>query len=687
MKRLREVFAIWQTNAVQLAKETRNVSRADKHYKSVIALKVIKHWRETATMQIYHRHQNNAAVQNARRHLNKIQLQHVFGYWREASHISSSERISMEVAAWHHKRKLLAKSLALWKKFHFSNLRKMLLKYQGEHFLVRRLSRFYFCHWKLKLQEKRNEAEHTAVALWYWSISLQGKVFDAWAGYVLERRRKKERIANAVEVYRSNLLQEGVTQILQHTTDMADFRRKLAAQHQVKTADRLHKVVCHCAMTWKNKALFKEKRATASHCHPAGKTVTFQGILPDDIHFLQRNSVTAEEHTRSVNERQHPWIQPVKCEGLPLTDGHSVDVLLELHTVRQTRLQPRRPDFLIQSLQREGLLHDTDNSSTQPELVKVLPIAPSLEKQSTLEQLEPNIPRGKTQGTGSDSCTVPFHRNVNLGVGESEKRELGHMQQSLYPSLTENERILKSAELPNYRAASTFPNVEETLVSLTPVAWLSSPHASGSPSGIPSLHIPGNTVFKEKLLPPSSFMLPRKDKEKDSVIFLGHQNSDGQHAEASATKLNIQMSKQQGQNQKLISPKDFTMQNRKDNFKPLSGTGYKEEELESEQEEKDDERRHLETELLEIRQELQHYHDNMQTLRSWRKQASILRAWLESRVADAEQCDTVEEGLTKEELQQLEMKIESLSEQMKGKRPHIQQCTDRIKEIRAALSL
>uniref|UniRef100_W5M004 SFI1 centrin binding protein n=1 Tax=Lepisosteus oculatus TaxID=7918 RepID=W5M004_LEPOC len=128
-----------------------------------------------------------------------------------------------------------------------------------------------------KLLARRGEEEQTVEALWHWSFALQGKVFDAWRGFVLDRRRKSARLGRAVEVYRQELLREGVVRILRHTADMARFRTALAEQSQTQSALRLQRLVRRCAMLWKRRALSRGRgqRPPPSNPEPRRKAVTF----------------------------------------------------------------------------------------------------------------------------------------------------------------------------------------------------------------------------------------------------------------------------------------------------------------------------------------------------------------------------------------------------------------------------
>lgn len=60
------------------------------------------------------------------------------------------------------------------------------------------------------------------------------EVWDAWLGFVLERRRKKARLERAVQAYHQQLLQEGTTCLLRFAAGMRALRQQLHAQQQVQ---------------------------------------------------------------------------------------------------------------------------------------------------------------------------------------------------------------------------------------------------------------------------------------------------------------------------------------------------------------------------------------------------------------------------------------------------------------------
>ncbi|CAJ0963915.1 unnamed protein product, partial [Ranitomeya imitator] len=160
-------------------------------------------------------------------------------------------------------------------------------------------------------------------------------VFDYWLAYLHESRRKKQRLAMAVEVYRTDLLREGVTRILHFMSGMKHFRSQQSTQNQLKEVHIQNLAVRRCAMIWKEKVFKKNPQI------PPQKKVTFQ--LP----------IT---HMRSQEEFDCTQVDLVtnKVVTTPLSGGEPT--LSAIPALRKDRLKPRTPDFLLQSLEREGLL-------------------------------------------------------------------------------------------------------------------------------------------------------------------------------------------------------------------------------------------------------------------------------------------------------------------------------------------
>ncbi|XP_075071350.1 protein SFI1 homolog [Mixophyes fleayi] len=331
---LRAALHTWRSHAAVQAEERKHTVIAVHHYRATTLRQVVRAWREAACVHAYSREQATEEVREAAACLQKGKLHRMFLYWREHGKAAKELRLKMETAAKHHGSGLFRDCINKWKGYHALRLRKMLLQRQRIIFSRQRLSRYYLRKWHKRLLEKGQQDKQTVQALWHWSLNLQGKVFDCWLAYVSECRRKKQRLAEAVEVYRTDLLQEGVTRILRFMSGMKQFRAQLSTQHQLKEVYTQNVAVRRYAMIWKQKVFKKLPQI------PASRKVTFQIPVSD---------VQCEEdlYCRSNYTSVH-------ASSAPLSEGEPT--LSTISTLRKERLKPRSPAFLLHSLEREGLL-------------------------------------------------------------------------------------------------------------------------------------------------------------------------------------------------------------------------------------------------------------------------------------------------------------------------------------------
>ncbi|KAG8597064.1 hypothetical protein GDO81_002157 [Engystomops pustulosus] len=329
---LQDALNTWKNQTAAQIGERIHTDIADHHYRKRILKKILPSWRQAAYIQACNREQTSTEVEVAVGRLQKGKLCRIFLYWREHTQTMKQERLKMEIAAGHHARRLLKICVTEWKVYHTLCLRKMLLQRQQMVLYGRRLCLYHLRRWKQSLLEKRQQDKQTVQALWHWSINLQGKVFDYWLAYVHERHRKKQRIAKAVEVYRTDLLRDGVSRILQFMSGMKHFRCQLSTQNLLKEVHIQNVTVRRFAMIWKEK-VFKKRPQNLPQ-----KKVTFQ--LPV-THVQTQEDLVVE----SVTD---------KFVATTFTGGEPT--LSTVHATRRDRLKPRTPDFLLQSLEREGLL-------------------------------------------------------------------------------------------------------------------------------------------------------------------------------------------------------------------------------------------------------------------------------------------------------------------------------------------
>ncbi|KAG2470709.1 SFI1 protein, partial [Polypterus senegalus] len=543
---LRISFHMWRNNITSLLKERLQLSRAEHYWRRSLLLKNLLAWRDTVSMQIYKKQEKTESVKEAQCCLARVRLRCLFIYWREKSQVEATCRSQTDVATCHHRRHVLLKCFTLWKVYRAACLRKMLLCRQGDWFEAHRLYHHYFACWKMQ-------------------------VFDAWVEYVLERKRKKMRVNKAVDFYRCQLLREGVTQALQYAAAMAQFRRQLAENQQIKSAFSLHGIVHRCAMKWKWQTFNRREKVHAVACTPK-KTVTF------DLPSLERDGDGDNcSSTKSgvevgllfdYNKRnQNSFGHPTKSENHPAIMGHEDQS--EKLILRPARLQPRRPDFLLHSLKAE-------NASS-----------------------------------GHDRPSAPL------------KAQPDHWESSEHRS----------------------PPQRISPIPTNPVALL-----QAMPQTTPK-------ADEDVLLPPSSFMTlkppssPQQDFSKQPVdVQLSICTSVLPSASDVSTDFCLDHTA-------ALDP----------NVKHCSG---------------DVEEQQLRQELEQICLTLRRFHDEKETLRAWRRQAKVLRGWLEMN-------SSTTKGFMQDqhELMELDRKAAALAEKLQKEKHKLERHATRLREIHMVLKV
>uniref|UniRef100_A0A4W3HLY8 Sfi1 spindle body domain-containing protein n=1 Tax=Callorhinchus milii TaxID=7868 RepID=A0A4W3HLY8_CALMI len=635
-KLLRFSFCIWRRNASILADESRKMARADQYYHHVLRFKVLEYWRGVTSLQLYRREQEKKAVLQARQRIAFIRLQHAFSSWKWLSKKASTYRYKMEVAELHHSHRIVSKCLTLWKQYRVHCLRIMLLRRQGERFQAQQLYRQYFTSWNAKRLEKYQEDKQTAVALWHWSLSLQGKVFDAWLIYIQEQSRKKARVVKAMESYRRQLLRVGVTSVLRYMSGMVQFRRQIAAEDQVKTAYSLHQVVHRCAMIWKQKALFrKEIPKRRPEASSRKKSVAFKRPVAEICNEKEiKPRITRSECSKRILNTSNLS----KGNDLPTLPACGDMGLLSLYSTHQARLQPRRPDFLLESLEKEGLLDRNCDSGSS--------LVPEPPKSSPSHQSPVKVQTQTTQ------VSKPY--------------EVERSQDNVCSWLLSEDGAVGDVSC----------NTGPTLEGATVWSVVTYPSSSSVAGKVALEYQPDPSLPKEQLLPPSSFMLPRKEKEEqmqDSV-----RSRPLAHVPCCETQKD-EWSERSHRIPTLLSPDDFRPRKggRSLVFQNTADGDFGEW----------NERQQLEAELRKIRQEMQRFRDDKESLRSWRTQASVLAKWLQVNAADKEWEEATPVQQIRSELKQLELDIDRVSEELRRAMPHMQQYTARVQEIRALLTV
>ncbi|XP_051021256.1 protein SFI1 homolog [Acomys russatus] len=329
----------WRENTIARLAAAKKTSQARVHYNRTLCSKVLIQWREVTSVQIYYRQKEAAALREARKALDRGCLRSWFQRWRLCSQSEARQRVQLEQAAQHHRRQLLMEGMAQWKTYHLGCVRKKLLQRQGAQLLAQRLGRACFCQWRKQLASRKQEQHGTARALWFWAFSLQAKVWTAWLGFVLEKRRKKGRLERAMHAYQQQLLQEGATRLLRFAAGLRASRQQLQAQQQVQAAHSLHCTVRRCAELWKKQALGPGRTSQPPAPVTFSRRVTFKDS------FLSGVAAEAGDATLETKKLRAPPSQGF-LSHLAVAAGEPC--CRELKEARLSRKQPRRPSFLLE---------------------------------------------------------------------------------------------------------------------------------------------------------------------------------------------------------------------------------------------------------------------------------------------------------------------------------------------------
>ncbi|KAL1791114.1 SFI1-like isoform X1 [Sigmodon hispidus] len=412
----------WRENTMARLDMAKKTSQARAQYNRTLCSKVLVQWQEVTSMQVYYREKKAAALREAQKALGRGRLRSWFQRWKLCSQREAQQRFQLQWVAQHHRRRLLTEGMARWKAYHLGCVRKKLLQRQGAQLLAQRLCRACLCQWREQLAAKKQEQWNTARALWFWAFSLQAKVWTAWLGFVLERKRKKARLERAVQAYHLQLLQEGATRLLRFAAGMKAFRQQLQAQQQVQAARSLHCAVRHCAELWKKKVLGPGRTSQPPAPVTFSRRVTFKDS------FLSGVAAEAGDATLEAKKLQAPPSQGI-LGNLVVAAGEPR--LLELTLVKKSearipRRQPRRPSFLLEQLRRQrspGWCTLGEQQLEKP-VEKGQSMAPpgSLSLMTPFVPVLPNAPGSELPSTANPGLElVPPSSFEPHGVGDSAR--------------------------------------------------------------------------------------------------------------------------------------------------------------------------------------------------------------------------------------------------------------------------
>ncbi|XP_013386122.1 protein SFI1 homolog [Lingula anatina] len=655
----------WHRNAVEQKQNKQQEAKADKFHGHIALKKVFSAWREYANVHAYEHKKTAEKLLSAQQHLGKVKLHYILTRWYQLKNGAVIQRLKFQQAVEHHNNTLRMRTITVWKNYTVLCQRKLLLQKQCMWLYTTRLTAKFFLKWRAQFAEAQEDHTKNNMALWQWSFVLQRKVFLAWQTYTHERHRKKARIELAMEQRRLRLIRQGCGQWLKVATELSEVRSKLAAERQAQTAYNIYQLVHKCALHWrqwtiKRKAARLEQGITGAPL-PGGESGTGRNAPARPLE-KHRGVPGSSRPTQSV-------ASPLRSLNLPGKHQAGVraleSALLGPNVIRPSRPRPRRPDFLIDSLKRDGLYHPTPqkatlhtNSShpmTEPSIQMALKgFSPAMaeDEESQLQNVQPTvltsqepvvqpgvIPRTDKDNGKPDASNTGVLSSIAKG---SRSNVCSNADVGIKPQIRHSPTLpMASSSGPKLQQITTAHKPSDIL--MTPAMFMTAP-SDGSEQASPQRPVlpSGNLMTEASVLTPT--------KKGVQIPLTPSTSTPEKHSGKENGKM-------------LLKPDDFIQ----------SPPGAHK--LSKEQE------------LTDIRNKLQEYNDKKKKLRLLREQEGHLREWLEEQQIDGKSVEEQHEDVdqVKEELEEISKEILEFTLWLHKERNTCQRLKERAKNILAEL--
>ncbi|XP_071818492.1 protein SFI1 homolog [Apostichopus japonicus] len=259
-ERMRLAFDLWRSNVQEHKKARQCQDVAESHHGNLIVSQSFNAWhRYTLTRAIKVQKQKDQ-LSEALEQLDREKLRRYFCDWRLLRRDHAAYRAAYKKATDHFHGKTMKDVFKRWKEFKQIQTRKLILHQQSTWLDVTRLEAKFFLLWKKHYVRSLRERSETNVALWHWSLVLQGKALVAWKSYVKTRREKKERIEGAMVLRHQRLLETGLRKWIMTADGLSQTRVKNLSEKQGKAASKSFLVVRRCALHWRQKTLMRRTR-------------------------------------------------------------------------------------------------------------------------------------------------------------------------------------------------------------------------------------------------------------------------------------------------------------------------------------------------------------------------------------------------------------------------------------------
>lgn len=623
-RKLSVTFQVWKSNTHNRIMLKGKGLQADRFYNMVMRRKFMLKWRYWYALHCRKQEQKDEKLISARNHLRSLKLCQLFKRWKIAKVETAAWRRKTDIALDHFNKKVCLTAFNVWKMYNYVEAKKMLMIQQAHYFCNNNIMRICFRHWSEQLKEKYHSANFEGQALWHWALSVQERAFDAWMAYIKKRRRKASRYEEALERRRMYLLQRGCRKILETHSEFVKMKSEAAAVQIANSSYAGYYLAWKFAQKWRS--IVKERIAKRCLLDPNDtlcKKAANSTFIVQRPTFSDIPRVLSELCCQSGSARVHVQQTGHCCGSVPLPPKNCSSSPINV----QKRPQPRGPEFLRESLQKEGLDENVEivpNENFLPNGHKAVPAPKAISSLCVEDAVSPSIRKSPRHVSDSNNHTA------NEPSDERKADFLGASNHVSDPVLNQPMRKV------HFNIHTS--NLEKNLVLLPPSAFTSSESES-------------HTVNTERLL--------GKVSDRKSSLQSSDDDRKTQHVQEGCAIYNsCEMSGSSSCSSLSADMHSFSSQpSRRE-----SGMSTQEE-------------------IILIKTEMQKYYHKKESLKSLKRQKEVLEKWVQEQNADGTVCDISIFGPVQDEISQLCHDLRDLAYEIREKRPQIEKMVERVKVL------
>ncbi|XP_032857375.2 protein SFI1 homolog isoform X2 [Tyto alba] len=694
---LRCSWCFWRRRTAARLEEQEGLVRARDHYSNLVLLKAFCLWKQNTQERKTERLKEMQAL---RFHYSKC-LQQTWNKWREYVGHQREKWRKLVQADMHYQHALLGKTLAAWKSYQH-NVQCILYQVaEKEKWHTRLLLRQLLCTWREKALALTREAKATAQADEHYRRAVLSKVLLQWRHTVSLQVCCRQQKVTAVMEARKHLDIVRVQTLFIHWKKLTRESLMLKAQH--------HRAVQHHQQHLLQKYLVKWKKY---HQQCLGKML----LQRWGDQLMTRRLCSASFSCWKTRLLQQRWEKQKTVQALwhwSLSLRRKVfDAWLRFAKGQQEKkdLTEKATGVYHTTLLREGVTRVSRYTAGVEQLQGELQAQSQLKKQVMFKM--PDV-SPETRGYSAEKDPWPSkcsHLPFHLADGDSTLSDLNAIRRARLPPQRPNLLLesLESTELlgppftsseapfqqPSVKKCSaqtgnlmlTSQMEESTCKCLSRVGNTTYSCPSLTHAALPSVplwtHDVRCVVQRPELGSSSSFMPQVKAgaEMRGGQPVTAHKGAHAQDSQQNSVE-KLQPNLQPH----LLSPEDFGKWSHQTAvLVPYIFCSAEGEEREHGSREELVLQRKLEVELRHIQQQMHYYYSRKQELRSCQQQAEILQKWLEMIMEPGDRGGV---HSVQEELDQLQVRINTLTKAQLKEKEHVQKLVARLHDIQIALDI